>query len=168
MKNNVIDFKKEKEKIEIKTFLNHLKLGKMIEVISINSDGVVDFYQFGVHTLGFVFGCDFVSFSKDHKVYPINLEMNDDYFSESDEPGIYVVELTNLEDTNLDYVSYLKENLDLARDITKWYFNSFINKEEIKYEKDSKDLSEADALYTEQMNKRESQIYDFNIFHKNK
>lgn len=162
MENNILDFKKEKEKIEIKTFLNNLKLGKMIEIKDIGPDGIVDIYEFGIHTMGFVFGYDFVTFSKEHKVYPINLEMDDDYFSDSDETGIYVTELTDMEDTNLDYISYLRENLDLAREVTKWYFNLFINKEEIKYEKDSKDLMEADLLYTELADKTECQIYDFN------
>jgi hypothetical protein len=151
------DYSKERE---IKAYLNLLRLGKVLEVINIDQNGIVDLYEFGIHRLGFVFGFDFVTFEENPQIYPINYDMDKDIYFTDDEPGIYVSKLIELPNNQIDeYYKLVENNIDLARNIEKMYFEKFINDETLEYSKDSRHLYIDDETY---FKKQDCQVIDFN------
>lgn len=148
MECKVIDFQKEKEKVELKSFLKLLKLGKMVEISKDNIDGIDSIYEFNVRCLGFCIGNDLITFSKDSKIYPVNLEIKDELSTDDVEPGIYVTDLTDIDDNNLEYVEILKNNLDIARNLVKRYVSLFNNRA-IEYDTNSEELLKYDRIFVE-------------------
>lgn len=153
---NLADYEKEKE---ILAYLNLLRIGKLIEVINIDENGVVDVYEFGINRLGLEFGYDFVTFEEKPQIYPINLDMGNDEYYCDDEPGIYVSGFEKIPDSKRnEYYTLVENNLDSFRKIEKMYFDKFLKDKDIEYSKDSKKLYRDDKKYYKN---KECEIIDF-------
>ena len=156
--NKIINLQDYNHEREIRAYLNLMRLGKVLEVINIDENGVVDLYEFGIHRLGFVFGFDFVTFEENPQVYPINFDMDRDEYYTDDEPGIYISRLYELDPKDKQYYDYVEKHLDLAKKIEKMYFDKFLKDEKCEYSKDSRHLYIDDEKY---FAKKECQIIDF-------
>ena len=156
-KSNIVNLEDYSKEREIKAFLNVLKLGKVIEVVNIDENGIVDLYEFAIHRLGFAFGYDFVTFEEKPKVYQIDLEMNDTFYDD-DKPGIYITQLYDIDLKDEKYYSLIEKKIDLARKIERWYFDNFLKNVEIEYSNDSRQLHKEDDKY---FKNKECEIIDF-------
>ena len=158
--NNIVNLQEFAKEREINAYLNLMRLGKVLEVINIDENGIVDIYEFGIHRLGFVFGFDFVTFEEKPQIYPINFDMDRDEYYTDDEPGIYVSKLYELDEKEQkECYKYIEKHLDLAKSIEKMYFDKFIKDDKCEYSKDSRHLYIEDEKY---FAKKECQIIDFN------